>query len=58
MQSMGKSIVSEMLDVLIELQQCAQYWSEYDVPIGIVDRLNAVIEKAKGDSHGESDQIG
>ena len=38
----------EMLDVLIELQECAQYWSEYDVPIGIVDRLNAIIEKAKG----------
>ena len=39
----------EMLDILVELQECAQYWSEYDVPIGIVDRLNAVIEKAKGD---------
>ena len=38
----------EMLDMLIELQQCAQYWSEYDVPLGIVDRLNMVIEKAKG----------
>ena len=36
----------EMLDMLIELQESAQYWSEYDVPIGIVDRLNAVIEKA------------
>ena len=45
----------EMLDMLIELQQCAQYWSEYDVPIGIVDRLNNVIEKAKGDSHGDAD---
>ena len=44
----------DMLDMLIELQECAQYWSEYDVPLGIVDRLNAVIEKAKGDSHGES----
>ncbi len=39
----------EMLDMLIELQQCAQYWSEYDVPLGIVDRLNAVINKAKGE---------
>ena len=48
----------EMLEMLVELQQCAQYWSEYDVPIGIVDRLNAIISKAKGDSHGESDQIG
>lgn len=35
-----------MLDMLIELQECADYWSEYDVPLGIVDRLNDVIEKA------------
>ena len=35
-----------MLDMLIELQECADYWSEYDVPLGIVDRLNNVIEKA------------
>ena len=39
----------EMLEVLIDLQESAQYWSEYDVPIGIVDRLNAVISKAKGE---------
>ena len=39
----------EMLEVLIELQESAQYWSEYDVPIGIVDRLNAVVSKAKGE---------
>ena len=35
-----------MFDLLIELKECAQYWSEYDVPLGIVDRLNNVIEKA------------
>lgn len=39
----------EMLDMLIELQESAQYWSEYDVPVGIVDRLNVVISKAKGE---------
>ena len=39
----------EMLEVLTELSDSAQYWSEYDVPIGIVDRLNAVISKAKGE---------
>ena len=38
----------DMLDMLIELKECADYWSEYDVPLGIVDRLNAVIEKATG----------
>ena len=42
----------EMLDMLIELQESAQYWTEYDVPLGIVDKLNAVISKAKGEQHG------
>jgi hypothetical protein len=36
----------ELLAVLKELQESAAYWSEYDVPIGIVDRINAVIAKA------------
>ena len=40
----------EMLNMLIELSESAQYWSEYDVPLGIVDRLNAVISKAKGEA--------
>ena len=38
----------EMLGMLIELQESAQYWSEYGAPFDIVNRLNAVIEKAKG----------
>lgn len=25
--------------VLLELEQSAAYWSEYDVPLGIVDRI-------------------
>ncbi len=25
--------------VLLELEQSAGYWSEYDVPLGIVDRI-------------------
>ena len=36
----------DMLAVLLELQASAAYWSEYDVPLGIVDRINAAIEKA------------
>jgi hypothetical protein len=36
----------ELLAVLKELQESSAYWSEYDVPIGIVDRINAVIAKA------------
>ena len=39
----------DMLAMLEELQECAYYWSEYDVPLGIVDRLDEVIKKARGD---------
>lgn len=38
----------DLLAVLLELQESAQYWSEYDVPLGIVDRINAAIAKATG----------
>jgi hypothetical protein len=31
-----------------ELEESAEYWSEYDVPLGIVDRLKAAIALAKG----------
>ncbi len=37
-----------MLGVLQDLQESASYWSEYDVPIGIVERINAAISKATG----------
>lgn len=39
---------SEVLDVLKELQECSTYWSEYDVPIGIQDRIKNAIAKAEG----------
>jgi hypothetical protein len=38
----------EMLAVLSELSESAAYWSEYDVPLGIVDRINSAIAKATG----------
>ena len=38
----------EMLEVLIELMEFAEYWSEYDEPIGIHDRMRNAIEKASG----------
>jgi len=38
----------EMLEVLQELDECAVYWSEYDVPLGIHDRIKAAIAKAEG----------
>ena len=43
-------INAEMLAVLKELQESAAYWSEYDVPIGIVDRINQAIAKAEGNA--------
>lgn len=38
----------DLLAVLKELQESAAYWSEYDVPLGIVDRINQAIAKAEG----------
>ena len=38
---------NELLAVLKELQESASYWGEYDVPLGIVDRINAAIAKAE-----------
>lgn len=38
----------ELLAVCEELVESAEYWGEYDVPCGIVDRLNAAIAKAGG----------
>lgn len=41
----------EMLAVLKELEESVDYWSEYDVPLGIVDRIRTAIAKAEG-GHG------
>jgi hypothetical protein len=35
--------VEAMLPVLIELRECAEYWSEYYVPLGIHERIDAAI---------------
>jgi hypothetical protein len=37
----------KLLAVCQELEESADYWSEYDVPIGIVDKLKAAIASAK-----------
>ena len=42
------SAAPELLAVLQELAESAEYWSEYDVPVGIVDRINDAIAKAGG----------
>ena len=38
----------ELLSICAELQESAEYWSEYDVPLGIVERLKAAIDSVKG----------
>lgn len=45
---------SEMLDIIESLHHCSDYWSEYYVPIGIVQRMEKVIAQAKGDNHDQS----
>lgn len=37
-----------LLATLKELRDSAAYWSEYDVPVGIVERINAAIDRAEG----------
>lgn len=39
----------EMLAILEELRESASYWSEYDVPLGIVERIESAIRKARGE---------
>jgi hypothetical protein len=37
--------MSKALAVLLELKESASYWSEYDVPIGIHERIDEAIEE-------------
>lgn len=47
-QANAKLIVAapDLLAVLKELEESCTYWSEYDVPLGIADRIRAAIAKA------------
>lgn len=38
----------DMLKILLELKDSTSYWSEYEVPLGIVERINSTINKALG----------
>lgn len=40
------SAAPDMYAVLRELAECSEYWSEYDVPLGIHDRIAAALAKA------------
>lgn len=37
----------DLLAVCKELEESSEYWSEYDVPLGIVDRMKKAIAKAE-----------
>lgn len=37
--------MSKALAVLLELKESAEYWSEYDVPIGIHEHIDEAIEE-------------
>ncbi|WP_143340833.1 hypothetical protein [Dethiosulfovibrio salsuginis] len=38
---------TDMLAMLEELRECAYCWCDYEVPLGIVERLDEVIRKAR-----------
>ena len=38
----------KMLEALEEVDECSRYWSEYDVPIGLHDRIQAALVEARG----------
>ena len=38
----------QLREVLSELEESSDYWSEYDVPLGIVDRIKAALKAARG----------
>ena len=40
------SAAPDLYAVLRELAECSGYWSEYDVPLGIHDRITAALAKA------------
>lgn len=39
----------ELYAVLEELEESSSYWSEYYVPLGIVERIQAALRKARGE---------
>lgn len=46
-----QSLAEELADVLLQLQESAHYWSEYDVPIGIVDKIDEALSRYKAATH-------
>lgn len=44
------SAAPDLYAVVAELEESAEYWSEYYVPLGIVDRMRAALKKARGEA--------
>lgn len=42
------SAAPDLYAVVAELEESSCYWSEYDVPIGVVERMRAALAKARG----------
>jgi hypothetical protein len=38
----------DLLAVCKEMLECSEYWSEYDVPVAVEDRIRAAVERAGG----------
>lgn len=55
MTPLVKSMVSltaaapDLYAVVAELEESCEYWGEYDVPLGIADRIKATLAKARGE---------
>lgn len=43
-----EDLACEMLDIIEALEHCRRYWSDFALPVGIVEKMRAVIAKAKG----------
>jgi hypothetical protein len=41
---------AELLTIIKDLQESASYWCDYEVPVGIVERMNAAVKKATGET--------
>lgn len=45
----GNDAFSQMLKVLEEVKECSYYWSEYDVPLGLHERIDNALKAARGE---------
>nr|WP_321500223.1 hypothetical protein [uncultured Dethiosulfovibrio sp.] len=43
----SQEVFDDMLAMLEELRECAYCWCDYEVPLGIVERLDEVIRKVR-----------